>query len=111
MIILVGVQVYLHQRGIRIVGLPDPAGGYFDAAGDFDRFLPADTTDFPMLAQVDPHGDLDLDQPSMPPLLHELDQLLPVARPGPEHDGLIRLRTLARYCAGHPEVTLSFTGE
>jgi hypothetical protein len=31
----------LHRAGGRVAGMPDPGGGQFGAAGDFDTLLPA----------------------------------------------------------------------
>ena len=94
-----GVHVELRLAGEQIRALPDPGGGSFDAAGDFDRLLPADNPAFALLSSVDPHGDTCLGAAQMQPLIAEIDLLLRQARPGPERRGLMRLRTMAHRCA------------
>lgn len=57
--------IYVELRDLKgrpRTGLPDPSGGTFDAAGDFDRFI--DQPPFglvpdglPILESVDPFGD------------------------------------------------------
>lgn len=105
-----GVQAYLYQAGKRVTQLPDPSGGHFDAAGDFDRLLPAGTA-FAVLGQIDPYGDLELGPHTMPSLVAELDQLLPQARPGAERRGLLRLKTMALACQAATDTVLIFRGD
>jgi hypothetical protein len=38
-IMVTWVQAFLWQTGQQLIGLPDPAGGTFDGAGDFDPLL------------------------------------------------------------------------
>src|SRR4051794_28902709 len=53
--LLVGVEVTLHRNnGDRVSGLPDPNGGAFDAAGDFDSLI--GSTDLPMIGSLDSCG-------------------------------------------------------
>ena len=66
-----GIQVELRRDGGQVRALPDPSGGTFDAAGDFDRLIPREDPAFPMLGRVDPHGDLRLDASDMAVLLSE----------------------------------------
>jgi hypothetical protein len=106
-----GIEVYLYRAADRIDGLLDPAGGYFDAAGDFDRLLPTDAVAFPILSQLGPYDDLQLDHTSMLELIHEIHCLLPSARPGREQRGLARLRTLAEQCAENTDSTMTFMGD
>jgi hypothetical protein len=106
-----GIQAYLCKAGQPIAGLPDPSGGHFDAAGDLDRLIPAADISLPLLSKVDPYADLELGQSSMPALSAEIDRLLPLARPGPEHRGLLRLRALAQTCAATPGTTITFRGD
>jgi hypothetical protein len=47
----------------------------------------------------------------MPALSAEIDRLLPLARPGPEHRGLPRLRALPQTCAATPGTTITFRGD
>ena len=109
-----GTEVYLSRAGDRIDGFVDPAGGHFDAAGDFDRLLPTDAVAFPILGQVDPYGIHQLDHTSMPGLLIEVDHLLTglaSARPDREWRGLMRLRTLTQYCIENADTTTVFVGD
>jgi hypothetical protein len=78
MIDAMGIQVYLHRGNKRVVDQHDPAGGHVDAAGDFDRLLPTDTIDFPILGHVDPHDDVKLGHGQMPDLISEIDRLLSI---------------------------------
>ena len=79
----VGVNAYLYQAGQPVAGLVDPSGGRFDAAGDFDRLIPAVDASFTLLSQVDPYDDLELPQSSMSALAAEVDTILPSARQAP----------------------------
>jgi hypothetical protein len=106
-----GIQVHLCRAGERALGLPDPSGGRFDAAGDFDRLLPATAATFPLLGRVDPYNDVGLEPDLMPNPISEIDELLPLARQGPEQRGLLRLRTLADLCARTTESSLIFLGD
>ena len=91
--------------------LPDPAGGFFDAAGDFDRLIPLGVTDLPLLGCVDPHGTTSFTSDVMPELITEIDRLLRLSRDGPERRGLDRLRTLATECTDMPDGQLVFVGD
>jgi hypothetical protein len=106
-----GVQVYLHEGTTPIRRLADPAGGTFDAAGDFDQLLPTGDTAFPILGRIDPHDDLELGQAAMADLIDEIDRLLPIARTDHERRGLQRLRTLADLCSRTDNRTLIVTGD
>ena len=95
-----GVIVELYDTGgQQVVRLPDPSGGRFDAAGDFDRLLPSFDAAYPVLGTIEPYGDTSLVSVHVTQLLQELDTLLPMARPGPERRGLLRLQSLAFACA------------
>jgi hypothetical protein len=63
----------------------------------------------PMLGEVDPHSETHLGFVQMGPFIEEIDDLLRVARPGPEHNGLTRLRAVALSAAGS-EANLSSSG-
>jgi hypothetical protein len=106
-----GVQVYLYQGSTRIHRLADPAGGTFDAAGDFDRLLPTDDAAFPILGRIDPYDDLDLDQAAMPDLINELNRLLPTANNEPERRGLQRFLALADLCSRTDNGSLVVIGD
>ncbi|MDG4798190.1 hypothetical protein [Micromonospora sp. WMMD1082] len=105
-----GIQVELHSAGQRLEALPDPDGGSFDAAGDFDRLIPRDDPAFPLLGQVDPYGETHLGPTDMGSLITEVDRLLSRAKPGPEYRGLMRLRTMAIHCSTEQQ-QLVFIGD
>lgn len=104
-----GIQAYLYRDGQVQTGLEDPSGGRFNAAGDFDRLIPA--ADLEVISRVDPFGDLVLDPSVMPTLVEEVESLLATAHPGAEYRGLLRLRCLAQACAGTAGSTLLFRGD
>ncbi|PGH42338.1 hypothetical protein GA0070622_1842 [Micromonospora sediminicola] len=106
-----GVQASLWQAGRQLIGLPDPAGGTFDAAGDFDRVLGREESSFPLLSRVDPYGDVQFMPFDMPQLLSEIERLLPSARQEPERRGLERLRILAEVCATMTDASIAFVGD
>jgi hypothetical protein len=93
------VVVELHCAGEQVTGLPDPNGGRFDAAGDFDSLLPTTDPAFPILGRIETYDDRSFDTSHMTQLLGEIDVLLPATLPGPAQRGLIRLRALASACA------------
>jgi hypothetical protein len=88
-----GVCAELRVRG-RAVVLSDPAGGTFNAAGDFDRLLPVSGKSFPILARIDLYGTVTVLSRDMAALVTEADLLLEQAQSGPERRGLLRLRAL-----------------
>jgi hypothetical protein len=106
-----GIQAYLYRGGIHVDRLADPAGGTFDAAGDFDPLLPTDEVAFPILGNLDPFDDLELHPAVMANLIAEIDQLLPTARNDRERRGLERLRALARMCSQTDNGSLVFVGD
>jgi hypothetical protein len=107
----VPIVVVMHASGALVTGLPDPSGGVFDAAGDFDRLIPPDNHAFPLLSQVDPYGRMELPSVTMSELIAEVDALVPIAREGSEQRGLLRLRALASACACEAASCLIFTGD
>ncbi len=106
-----GVQASLRKGERQLAALPDPDRGTFDAAGDFDRLILGADASFPIFSRVDPHGDLDLSPHDIPNLISEVDRLLPLAQPGPERRGLLRLRALAQRCATTPGTSIAFLGD
>jgi hypothetical protein len=90
--------------------VPDPSGGTFDAAGDFDRFLTPDSP-LPVLSSIDPFAVTQLTSADMPGLLHDLDAAESEAKGGPEGRGLARLRVLAERCSGDDRLLLVFVGD
>jgi len=105
-----GITAELQMAGRPIRALPDPTGGSFDAAGDFDRLIERPDRDWPVLGSIDPYGETRLVPAEMGPLIQEIDRLLAQARPGPEQHGLARLRVLALRCSQH-DAELVFIGD
>jgi hypothetical protein len=96
--VAVGIQVTLRVAGAIVRGIADPAGGHFDAAGDFDRALPRGDARFPLLGAIDAHGDTCLVAHQMPDLIGEIQQLIGQVGDASAIRGLDRLRVLARRC-------------
>ena len=96
-------------RGCILRNLPDPSGGAFDAAGDFDRLL--DWPTLSTLGRIDPYANTRLNGPMMPGLLDDVAAALSVSKEGPERRGLERLRAMALLCRDDPSLTLVVTGD
>ncbi|BCY08810.1 hypothetical protein [Actinoplanes sp. L3-i22] len=94
-----GIQAELRVAGKRIQRLPDPAGGSFDAAGDFDRLVLHENSALGLLGRLDPHGETRFGAGQMQQLIAEVELLLTLAKAGAEHRGLMRLRSMAEHCA------------
>jgi hypothetical protein len=86
------VPIYVELRdgrGQPIRGLPDPSGGTFDVAGDFDRFVDEDSIghraglELPTLKTVDPYGDTKMPTEVMGALLGDISKVLPFAKQDP----------------------------
>jgi hypothetical protein len=60
--------------GSLVRAVPDPSGGTFDAAGDFDELL--DSPDLPILDAIDPYGDTTVGAAAMAALLADVDRAL-----------------------------------
>lgn len=108
---------FLDRDGRPVRRLPDPSGGAFDAAGDFDRFIdssyfgyPGDVP-LPCLQSVDPHADTEMASNAMPHLVRDLLQVLPLAKDGPEKRGLLRLKVMAEQCAEREGTSLWWRGD
>jgi hypothetical protein len=102
--------VVVDREGRHVRGLTAPAGGTFDAAGDFDRLLdrvPAAV----IWSSIDPHADTVLTQAQAAALLRELPGVAELAEHGPERRGLTRLAILAALCESDVTVTLRFIGD
>lgn len=93
-----GIQVELRVADKRVGRLPDPAGGFFDAAGDFDRLLSHGNPALRLLGRVDPHGETRFGASQMQELVVEVELLLALATAGFEQRGLTRLCTMAERC-------------
>jgi hypothetical protein len=89
-----GVVANLFDRaGNPVRGLPDPSGGTFDAAGDFDRLvgLP-DGTSF---SRIDPYSDTSFTAAELSDLLAAISHQLTYDLTGAERRGLLRLEAMA----------------
>ena len=106
-----GLRVELRDEEGRRVLLDDPSGGTFDASGDFDRLVPADSPDFPVLSRVDPYADWLVPSDQFAGLASEVSVLRDAARPGPEARGLDRLARQIRACLDRPGLSLLFLGD
>lgn len=113
------VAIYVELRdeaGCAVLGLPDPSGGTFDAAGDFDRFVDQPpyghvAGGVPILESVDPFGETIMPFGAMAGLIADCVRVTAVAHDGPERRGLLRLRVLAEECSRRPGFTLVWIGD
>ena len=104
------------ETGQAITGLPDPSGGTFDAAGDFDRFLDQPPygrvlDGLPVLESLDPFGTTVMPSGVMARLIGDTVLALAMAEDGPERRGLLRLRVLAEECSTRPMSALHWVGD
>ena len=106
-----------NERGERIGRLPDPSGGAFDAAGDFDGLLPLAEALWPLAASylllryVDPYGDTVFNQLQMDDLLRDIDTAEHLASSDVERRGLDRLRVIAQRCRNSVHLYVWFVGD
>jgi hypothetical protein len=71
-----GISAVLkRETGDMLRDLEDPAGGTFDAAGDFDRVLPDGDTSFTLLRYIDRCGDTVFNRLQMSDLLADIARL------------------------------------
>jgi hypothetical protein len=101
---LVGIYAELKVGG-QAISLADPSGGTFNAAGDFDRLLPAAEDGFPVLARIDPHGDVVIPDADLAALASEVARLLEWPDDAPARRGL------ALAGKGKPTAELWFVGD
>ncbi len=106
-----GVDAVLRVGGELVVGLPDPSGGTFDAAGDFDRLLPLNPDAFPILSRIDPEGVAEFGPSEMAAIVDEAERVLALVKAGPERRGVLRLQALAAHGSGIPLAALRITGD
>ena len=100
-----------------MLGLTDPLGGTFDAAGDFDELLGSNVT--PRLNALDPHADTLLPSGEMASLAAEVDFLLATipetgqrpGRRGAAWRGLVWFRAMVERCAADSHTTLLVQGD
>ncbi|MBI4943373.1 MAG: hypothetical protein HY830_21725 [Actinobacteria bacterium] len=102
--------VLLDEMGTRVRDVPDPDGGTFDAAGDFDTLLDL-AGPWQMWSRLDPYEDTELDHEQAALLLSDIARLRPLAQTGIETRGLDRLAALASICTHRPGYTLRFDGD
>ena len=100
----------LDEQGRQQRDLPDPAGGTFDAAGDFDRLIDVGS-DLPVWSGIDTENDTRVGGREATMLLAELDYLEAEANDGPERRGLARLRVMAERCRDDTRLALVFVGD
>ena len=106
------IRITLVSQG-RVVALPDPAGGQFDAAGNFDRLLPMEnqlpmrqSPNLPLLSRIEAYVGVEFTSDEMVAVAEEAATLFDIAKPGPETRGLERLRSLAEHGAQIPGAVL-----
>jgi hypothetical protein len=107
----VGVTSEVRDLDGRRVALDDPLGGTFDAAGDFDRVIPADRANLPARSSIDPYGEWVVPVDRLGALADEVAALRGDAKPGPEDHGLIRLEKQIEACLSRPDLRLILQGD
>lgn len=112
-----GVVFTLEVDG-RVVTVPDPSGGSFNAAGDFDRLLPLETqlpvsisVELPTLRRIDPYGEVVFGPADMKAIASEASALRAHAKEGAEQRGIDRLRALAERGIHEPGSVLRAVGD
>jgi hypothetical protein len=105
-------------NGDVVRGLDDPAGGTFDAAGDFDGLLPlalslppppADA--YRLLRYVDPDRNTIFNAYQMDDLLRDLDIADGLVRTPQQRRSLDRVRVMAHRCKDGVDLYLWFVGD
>ena len=109
-IAVMGTVAVLEVDG-QAVTIADPSGGMCDAAGNFDWLLPLDPKTYPILSRIDPWGEVAYGPEDMAAMLTEIDQLLAVAKEGPQRRGLLRLKALAEHGQDQLTSQLVVTGD
>lgn len=105
----VGIWIELRDEGDKVIRLPDPSGGTFDAAGDIDRFFEWGSS--PVFGRVSTEDTTEMASSGIRSLIEEVDRLLPGSKDGPERRGLLRLKALAEVCSDRPGTKLMFYGD
>jgi len=106
----------LDGQGRVVRGLPDPAGGTFDAAGEFDDLLPLVgpqrfDAGYRVLGAVDPDGLLTVGAGDMDDLLLDIAAATELTSEPRARRGLERLRVLAERCRDDPRTQVRFAGD
>jgi hypothetical protein len=105
------VATLVDAAGGQLRGLPDPAGGTFDAAGDFDRFLTDPFQELSSLREVDFYGNTAFTRLHMDGILSDLEVLETAGVTATERRGLERLRVMAEICRDGEGLSISFQGD
>lgn len=116
----VGIEAELRdQHGQPVRELDDPAGGTFDAAGEFDALLPQapDAPPHPpqagysLLGQVNPYGNTVFHPEQMVDLLLDIEIARSQATTRRQQRGLERLAVLAEACRASTHLVICFVGD
>ena len=102
----------IYADGRRVTRLDDPAGGTFDAAGDFDRLLDRADDHLSVLGRVDIYGVTTFVKDDMGGLIEDIDHLMTAQDLDPvESRGLQRLRVMAVECLRGGSLQVVFMGD
>jgi hypothetical protein len=106
------------ESGEAVRDLSDPAGGSFDAAGDFDRLLPQfggrprpPSVGYKLFQYVDPYGNTVFNRPQMADLLDDIGRASRLEMTSRERRGLERLRVMAEGARDSVHLYLWFIGD
>ena len=106
------VATLIYADGRRVTRLDDPAGGTFDAAGDFDRLLNRTEDHLAALGRVDIYGVTTFEKDDMGGLIDDIDHLMCAQDLEPvESRGLQRLRVMAVECIRGADLQVVFMGD
>jgi hypothetical protein len=102
--------------GAVLKGLADPAGGTFDAAGDFDDALPLVARQrvavtYRVLGSVEPYGSFEVGPDRMDDLLHDIALAATLDLGDVARRGLNRLRVMAERCRDESSLRIVFVGD
>jgi hypothetical protein len=107
----VGITSEVRDPDGRAVTLVDPNGGTFTAAGDFDRLIPTDDPQLPLLSAVDPFGEWSVPFDRLRDLAAEVAVVARHATEGAESRGLARLAAQVDSCVSVVDQRLIFIGD
>lgn len=110
------VAELLDPDGQVVRGMEDPAGGTFDAAGDFDDLLPLVASQdhgasCQVVGSVDPDAVLDVRSNQMDDLLMDIIAMAELATNPRARRGLDRLRVMAERCKQAQGTRIRFVGD
>ena len=105
------VATLVDANGGQVRGLPDPAGGTFDAAGDFDRLLSEPVRQLRTSCDVDLYGSTAFTRVHMDDIVSDIEILETAGVSSIERRGLERLRVLAESCRDGRGVSITFRGD